>query len=73
MTARIHLHQIQPGDSFQSSRVTVTEAHIVWFAGLTGDFNSLHMDAEAARQGRVINNIDSVASNLRAKHFPRDK
>ena len=51
MTARIPLHQIQPGDSFQSSRVTVTEAHIVWFAGLTGDFNPLHMDAEAARQG----------------------
>ncbi|MFC5357150.1 MaoC family dehydratase [Azospirillum himalayense] len=56
MTA-IHLDDIKPGDRTRSSRVTVTEAHIVWFAGLTGDFNPLHMDAEAAKAngfGRTI-------------------
>ncbi|WP_376960510.1 MaoC/PaaZ C-terminal domain-containing protein [Azospirillum sp. A26] len=57
MTETIHLDDIEPGARALSSRVTVTEAHIVWFAGLTGDFNPLHMDAEAARAngfGRTI-------------------
>ncbi len=53
----LYLDDIQPGARTQSTRVTVTEAHIVWFAGLTGDFNPLHMDAEAAKAngfGRTI-------------------
>lgn len=57
MTDPIHLDDIEPGARALSSRVTVTEAHIVWFAGLTGDFNPLHMDAEAAKAtgfGRTI-------------------
>lgn len=57
MTDTIFLDSIKPGDRATSSRVTVTEAHIVWFAGLTGDFNPLHMDAEAAKTngfGRTI-------------------
>ena len=51
MNRRITLGEISPGDTCTSSRVTVTEAHIVGFAGLTGDFNPLHMDDEAAKQG----------------------
>jgi 3-hydroxybutyryl-CoA dehydratase len=51
MNRRIPLGGISPGDSHTSTRVTVTEAHIVAFAGLTGDFNPLHMDEESARQG----------------------
>ncbi|SMH46984.1 MaoC family dehydratase [Azospirillum agricola] len=57
MTNPIHLDEIEPGARALSTRVTVTEAHIVWFAGLTGDFNPLHMDAEAAKAngfGRTI-------------------
>ncbi|MCG5239895.1 MaoC family dehydratase [Azospirillum doebereinerae] len=57
MTTPIHLDDIEPGARALSTRVTVTEAHIVWFAGLTGDFNPLHMDAEAAKAngfGRTI-------------------
>ncbi|MBP2314320.1 MaoC family dehydratase [Azospirillum soli] len=53
----LYLDDIQPGARTHSTRVTVTEAHIVWFAGLTGDFNPLHMDAEAAKAngfGRTI-------------------
>ncbi|MBZ5607606.1 MAG: MaoC family dehydratase N-terminal domain-containing protein [Acidobacteriia bacterium] len=34
------------GDSFVTRGRTVTEADIVAFAGLSGDFNSLHVDAE---------------------------
>lgn len=51
MTERITLEAIAVGDTFTSSRVTLTESHIVMFAGLTGDFNPLHMDAESARKG----------------------
>ena len=47
---RVSFEQIQVGDSFRSSRITVTESHIVAFAGLTGDFNTLHMDELAARE-----------------------
>jgi acyl dehydratase len=34
------------GDEFVTTGRTVTEADIVGFAGLSGDFNSLHVDAE---------------------------
>ena len=34
------------GDTFHTRSRTVTEADIVAFAGLSGDFNSLHVDAE---------------------------
>lgn len=39
---------IEVGQIIRSARVTVTETHIVLFAGLTGDFNPLHTDAEFA-------------------------
>lgn len=40
---------IKIGDEASLSR-TITEAHIVSFAGLTGDFNPVHVDAEYAQQ-----------------------
>ncbi len=36
------------GDVFDTGAVTVTETHVVNWAGLTGDFYPLHMDAEYA-------------------------
>jgi 3-hydroxybutyryl-CoA dehydratase len=42
--------EVQVGDRWQSSRRTVTEADIVNFAGMTGDFNPLHVDHEFARE-----------------------
>ena len=42
----ISFRDIEVGRSARSARVTVTETHIVLFAGLTGDFNPLHLDAE---------------------------
>ena len=37
------------GDEFKTASRTVTEADVVGFAGLSGDFNSLHVDAEYAK------------------------
>lgn len=38
-------------DEWESPRRTVTEADVVAFAGISGDFNPIHMDHEAARSG----------------------
>ncbi|MEK7324396.1 MAG: MaoC/PaaZ C-terminal domain-containing protein [Chloroflexota bacterium] len=38
--------QFNPGDTFASQARTVTEADVVNFAGLSGDFNPLHTDEE---------------------------
>lgn len=38
------------GDAFKSMAITVTETHVVTWAGLTMDFYPLHMDAEYAAQ-----------------------
>jgi 3-hydroxybutyryl-CoA dehydratase len=40
---------IKIGDEASLTR-TITEAHIVLYAGLTGDMNPVHMDAEQAEQ-----------------------
>lgn len=39
---------LQPGDAFRTAGRTITEADVVGFAGLSGDFNRLHVDAEYA-------------------------
>jgi acyl dehydratase len=36
------------GDVFETAAITLTETHIVTWAGLTGDFYPLHMDREYA-------------------------
>jgi acyl dehydratase len=38
-------------DEWESPCRTITEADVVAFAGLSGDFNPLHMDHEIARSG----------------------
>jgi len=45
--AELAYDDITVGDEASISR-TITEAHIVAFAGLTGDLNPLHVDAEYA-------------------------
>jgi acyl dehydratase len=39
------------GDEWESPSRTVTESDVVTFAGLSGDFNPLHMDHQAAHHG----------------------
>ena len=46
----LHFGDIELGHSWVSARRTVTEADIVAFAGLSGDFNPLHVDEEFAKK-----------------------
>jgi acyl dehydratase len=39
------------GDEWESPGRTITEADVVAFAGISGDYNPLHMDHQAARRG----------------------
>ena len=39
------------GDEWESPARTITEADVVNFAGLSGDFNPIHVDHEWARKG----------------------
>lgn len=43
---------LQPGDRLLSPGLTVTETHLVNWAGLTGDVVSLHLDAQYAAKTR---------------------
>jgi acyl dehydratase len=49
------------GLTFETDGMTVTESHIVQFAGLSGDYFALHMDDEFARSlgfpGRVAHGL----------------
>jgi acyl dehydratase len=46
-----YLEDLEAGQTFVSAARTVTEADVVAFAGLSGDFNPIHTDAEFARNG----------------------
>jgi acyl dehydratase len=46
-----YLEDLEPGQTFVSAGRTITEADVVAFAGLSGDFNPIHTDAEFAAQG----------------------
>lgn len=44
----LYFEDLEAGARFETAGRTVTESDVVAFAGLSGDFNSLHMDAEFA-------------------------
>lgn len=46
-----YFEDFEIGDHIVTQGRTMTEADIVAFAGLSGDFNPLHLDAEATREG----------------------
>src|SRR4051794_25201066 len=49
--ATLCFDDLTPGDEWESPARTVTEADVVAFAGLSGDYNPIHVDHEAARAG----------------------
>lgn len=57
MTQRKYGDDFAQGDVYTTARITVTETHVVNWAGLTGDFYPLHMDrvyAEATDFGERL-------------------
>lgn len=57
MTQRKYGDDFKLGDVYRTPRITVTETHVVNWAGLTGDFYPLHMDkvyAEATQFGERL-------------------
>lgn len=62
------------GDEWESPRRTVTEADVVNFAGISGDFNPIHVDHDAASRGPFRRPIAhgllglAMASGLTSNH-----
>lgn len=50
MSEALYLEDIDVGSSWKSPARTVTESDIVSFAGMTGDFDPLHVDHEFAAE-----------------------
>lgn len=65
------------GDWYETAGVTVTEAHVVGFAGLSGDLFDVHMDDEFARAqgfpGRIAHGLLglSLADGLKTRSTVR--
>lgn len=43
-----YYEEFEVGETFETEGITVTEAHVVAFAGLSGDFNPIHIDETEA-------------------------
>jgi acyl dehydratase len=74
---RQYFEDIQVGDAYLSPGRTVTESDIVAFAGLSGDYNVLHTDAEFMRTSifgeRIAHGLLGLAisSGLGSRAMPR--
>jgi len=44
--------QLEPGATFEGPSKTLTDAHFLFFSGVTGDTHPIHYDVEYARQSR---------------------
>jgi 3-hydroxybutyryl-CoA dehydratase len=45
----LHFEEYEVGQEIRTTARTITEADVVQFAGLSGDYNALHTDAEFAK------------------------
>ncbi len=50
MSGPLYYEDMQPGMTWTTPGRTVTEADIVNFAGVSGDFNWIHIDAQATKE-----------------------
>ena len=72
-TARRYFDDIQVGEEYESPGRTVTETDIVLFAGLSGNYNVLHTDAEFMKKSiygeRIAHGalVLSLATGLRQR------
>jgi len=68
-----YFEEFEPGQTFCSAARTITETDIVTFAGLSGDYNQIHTDAEFSKStpfGQRIAHgllVTSIASGLIAQ------
>ena len=53
----LHWNDFEPGRIFYSASRTITEADVVAFAGLSGDFNPLHTDETFAQKTPIRTRI----------------
>lgn len=66
----LYFEEFEVGQKFTTAGRTVTEADIVAFAGLSGDYNQIHVDAEYSRHTSVGRRVAhgllglSIASGL---------
>lgn len=56
---------LEPGDHYRTAGITITESHVVGFAGISGDLFDVHMDDEFAREagfsGRIAHGLLGLA------------
>jgi acyl dehydratase len=70
MPRGMYFEEFQPGQKIVSAGRTVTEADIVNFAGLSGDFNQIHTDAQYSQTSQAGQRVAhgllglSIASGL---------
>lgn len=75
---RRRLSELKIGEVVVSGGITITDAHIVTFAGLVGDFYPLHSDDRAARASQFGSRIAhatltlSIATGLQMQFDPLD-
>ena len=48
----VFIDELKVGDTFTSPSKTLTDAHFLFFSGLTGDNHPIHYDVEYAKQTR---------------------
>jgi len=67
-----HFEEFTAGETFTTAARTVTEGAVDRFAGLSGDFNPLHIDEESARQAPMKGRIAHDARAPRNGSDPVD-
>lgn len=61
LSEKNYYEDLEEGFSYETPAITVSESHVLGFAGLTGDFADVHVDEDFAREmgfkGRLAHGI----------------